>query len=61
MALDHRTVAEGLKPALASVDATPQFVPHESFDDLWDRWYVLALLLALGAIELWFRRNWGLL
>jgi len=60
-ALDHKTVGKGLKPMLASVDTTPQFVPHESFDDLWDRWYILALLITLGAVELWCRRNWGLL
>ncbi|MFO7898084.1 MAG: VWA domain-containing protein, partial [Planctomycetota bacterium] len=60
-ALDHGTMAAGLKKAAASVDPSPQFVPHESYDDLWDRWYILAVLLGLGTVELWFRRNWGLL
>lgn len=60
-ALDHKTVAGGLKQAANSVDPRPQLVPHESYADLWDRWYVLAVLITLGAVELWFRRNWGLL
>lgn len=59
--LDHTTMGEGVRKLPPLVDATPQAVPHESYADLWDRWYVLALLVALAAVELWFRRNWGLL
>ncbi len=60
-ALDHSNMEEGIKSLPATVDDSPQLVPHESYDDLWDRWYVLFVLLTLGALELWFRRNWGLL
>jgi hypothetical protein len=60
-ALDHANMGEGIKTLPATVDTSPQLVPHESYDDLWDRWYVLFVLLALGAVELWFRRHWGLL
>jgi hypothetical protein len=59
--LDHATMGEGLKKLPPLVDATPQEVPHESFADLWDRWFVLTILITLAAVELWFRRNWGLL
>jgi hypothetical protein len=58
---DHSTMGEGVKKLPPLVDATPQSVPHESYADLWDRWYVLVLLIALATVELWFRRNWGLL
>lgn len=59
--LDHKNVKERLPKLPAMIDKTPQYVPHESYDDLWDRWYVLIILLGLGTIELWFRRQWGLL
>lgn len=59
--LDHTTMGEGLRKLPPLVDASPQQVPHESFADLWDQWYVLTVLIALAAVELWFRRNWGLL
>jgi hypothetical protein len=58
---DHSTIGEGVKKLPSLVDATPQWVPHESYADLWDRWYILVILIALAAVELWFRRNWGLL
>jgi hypothetical protein len=61
VALDHTNAGQGLKTLASKVDRTPQLIQRESFDELWDRWYVLALLLALGAGELWFRRSWGLL
>jgi hypothetical protein len=60
-ALDHSTMGEGVKKLPALLDPTPQSVPHESFADLWDQWYVLVLLIGLATTELWFRRNWGLL
>jgi hypothetical protein len=60
-ALDHATMAEGVKKLPPLLDATPQSVPHESFADLWDQWYILLLLIGLATAELWFRRNWGLL
>lgn len=60
-ALDHKNMAEKLKKLPGMLDRSPQLVPHETYDDLWDRWYVLALLLLLGTLELWFRRHWGLL
>jgi hypothetical protein len=60
-ALDHTNMGEKLKTLAATLDRTPQLVPRESFDELWDRWYVLVVLLILGALELWFRRHWGLL
>lgn len=58
---EHSTMGEGVKKLPPLVDATPQSVPRESYADLWDRWYVLVLLIALATVELWFRRNWGLL
>jgi hypothetical protein len=61
IAIDHATMGEGLKTLAFQVDATPQMVPRESYADLWDRWYVLAILLVLVTLELWFRRHWGLL
>jgi hypothetical protein len=60
-ALDHKNMAEKLKKLPGLIDKTPQMVPLEKYDDLWDRWYVLLLLLTLGTLELWFRRHWGLL
>lgn len=60
-ALDHKNVGEKIKKLPSLIDKTPQMVPLESYDDLWDRWYVLLLLLTLGTLELWFRRHWGLL
>ncbi|MBM4039036.1 MAG: VWA domain-containing protein [Planctomycetes bacterium] len=59
--LDHSTMGEGVKKLPALLDPTPQSVPHESFADLWDQWYILLLLISLATVELWFRRNWGLL
>lgn len=60
-AYTHRSSLEDIKKIPKEIDDKPQEVPHESYDDLWDRWFVLFLLLLLGALELWFRRNWGLL
>jgi hypothetical protein len=60
-ALDHATIGAGIKELPRALDAAPQLVPHETYADLWDRWYILLALLALGTVELWFRRNWGLL
>ena len=60
-ALDHTNLGPGLKRLPAAIDKEPQRVAHESYDDLWDRWFVLAVLLGMGTVELWFRRHWGLL
>ncbi|MBA4388617.1 MAG: hypothetical protein C0404_11600 [Verrucomicrobia bacterium] len=59
-ALNHKNMDE-LKRLPGQIDDKPQEVPHESYDDLWDRWFVLFILLLLGTLELWFRRHWGLL
>ncbi len=59
--LDHETMKEGWKKVPPTVNADPLLIPKESYDDLWDRWYVIAALLFFGTVELWFRRIWGLL
>ncbi len=58
---NHTNISDRLPKFPSSVDTTPQYIPHEKFDDLWDTWYVLLLLIVMTTVELWFRRYWGLL
>ena len=59
---DHTNLtAAGLAAAAKKVSTEPQLIPRETYDELWDLWWLLAALLFFGTVELYFRRSWSLL